>query len=343
MKIDTITLLPIIKVGMAVSKLSGGYGLMFMKGDTISFRSYAVSIDMKVPKMDVDGIVSVKSLSNGIRNMDAGELDIHVTKKSMVITDGVRRARLKLYERAEVTRLITLPAGMSALPGNFYYALRRMVSDGGGNEGIQFLGDYAVSKGKSELVIINVHNDAEFYLQNAQVDVILGLGLSDKASMRIVDNMIYFDDPDVATIRCSSAIIPGAVTHDGIHAFLDGTLSEAEDLFSGVVHESVGDVLKRVSMFSVNDSDMGAAVHMICDPELKTVKLLGENDGGVFEEMTEMEYVGEVALDILISSASLKELINKPFVLKQRPDDPNGVWFVSVDNASTYVCAGIKE
>jgi hypothetical protein len=238
---------------------------------------------------------------------------------------------------------IELPEEMNTIPDHFNTVLSRAVKDGGGNDGIQFMEGLTVSKGKSELVISEIEGLPQFYLQKIQVDLLQGAAMSDVTVFAVSDNMVYFHDPGHCTIRCASAIIPGAVKRENIITFQEKTLAAAEILYSGIMHETVATVLKRVLTFGTVDADMGIAVKVIFDPELHIVKLIGENNEGEFEEVTAMEYEGDKPLNLLISSSSLNELSGRPFTIKQRPDKPNGVWFIAQEGITTYICGGTKE
>ena len=340
MKMEQLTLMPVIRLGSAISKLPGGHDLIFFQKDKVVLRSYSVGVDLEIPGMDLTATVSAKSLSSAVKNMDAGGLDIRLTKTQMVITDGVRKARLKLMETGDALADIQLPEDMANVPVELNMILSRAVMDGGGNDGIQFLEELAVSKGRSELVISTVEDIPPFYLQKAQVELLQSAAISDASAFAVSDNMVYFHDPGHCTIRCASAVIPGAVTKENMVTFQEEVLAPAEVVYAGVMHESVGTVLKRVMIFSAVDDLMGAAVRIVFDPEAHIVKLIGENSSGAFEEVTDMEYDGEKPLDILISSTSLTELANRPFSIKQRPDNKKGIWFVAKEGVTTYICAG---
>jgi len=342
MKVKKSEIAGVVLAFATVAKLSGGDDLIHFSADRISVRSHVMDIDVLMPGLNIDAVVSAKTLDNILRDMGAGDLDIRDMKSQIKISDGVRKGTLKKKDISD-DRVISMDYDdMTNLSERFWEILEMCIFDGTGNKGIQFLGDVAVNKTNPEMLIMDISTDP-FYLNADQVGILTHMGMGTDARIQITDNVVRFTDL-TTYVECRRGRVPSGVTVEGIEKFQTQMLKKAIPIFSQILPDTMASVLKHVSSFGEDDQESGKSVIISFDHTTSTVCLSGENMTGSFEETVDMEYTGDVDISLSASVSVLRSLIGKSFTLLERPDLKGYYLMVSEDTEKglQYIGTGKK-
>jgi len=342
MKIKKAEIMNTVRTFAAVAKFSGGDDLVHFAPDRLSVRSYLIDIDQVIPGINFEATVSAKFLHNVLRDMANGDIDIRDTKTGIKITDGVRKSTLKKKDVSDDSLLSVDYDSMQVLPTGFWNILSMSVFNGTGNKGIQFLGNNAVNKTQTEILIFDVESPV-FYLAADQVKILLDLGTSYETKILIEDNTLSFSDL-TTTVRCRRGRVPAGITSAGLAKFREKLVTKSKPLFSEVIPENITGALKHVANFGVEDEETGKSIVLSFSKGNKQVTLYGENLAGSFEETIGIEYSGEYDISVSLSISVLASLVGKSFTLME--SDQTGYYWLTSEDPDTgllYIGGGKKK